>query len=61
MGLTNIGVGRNTREFDDISVALQRNVPRSRNWSAQADKAKRKSPDRSGLQESTLVVQVMDK
>lgn len=61
MGLTNLGVGRSAREFVDIFVALQRNVPRSRNWSAQADNAKMKSPDRSGWQESTLVVQVMNK
>lgn len=63
MGLTNLGVGRSTREFDDISCCSPMfwNVPRSRNWSVQADNAKMKSPDRAGWQESTLVVQVMNK
>lgn len=56
MGFTNIGVGKHTRESDDISAALQRNVPRSLHWSAQADSAKMKSPDRLEFQESTLVV-----
>lgn len=61
MGHTNLGVGKSNRESDDISATLQRNVPRSRNWSAWADSAKMKSPDRLELQESTQVVQVMDK
>lgn len=46
---------------DEISVPLQRNIPRSRNWSAQADNAKMKSSDRLELQEFNQVVQVMAK
>ena len=52
---------KSTWEYAEIS-ALQRNIPRSRNWSAQADNTKMmKSSDRLRLQECNKVVQVMDK
>lgn len=46
MGLTSQGVGKNNRQSEDISAALQRDVPRSWTWSAWADS---ESPDRLKL------------
>lgn len=53
---------KSTWEFVEISALLQRNVPRSRNWFAQADNTKMmKSSDKPKLQECNKVVQAMDK